>query len=140
MRSDPRLEGCGLTAKCESRGQRTQLQWRLGRLYPRFVSGFFVAGVADPGRSAERLTERFFWKGRRPDSNQCVRIRVSKDVARRPSIKAGASVPSYSRGLAAYTVVSYRDHCSRGSLTPVAAPNVFLAGNLLRINAFVSAP
>ena len=34
---------------------------------------------------------------------------VSKDVARRPIVKAGASVPSYSRGLAACIVVSYLD-------------------------------
>ena len=38
----------------------------------------FVAGGADPGRGAERLTERFF--GRRPGRNQRVRIRRLRDV------------------------------------------------------------
>jgi hypothetical protein len=37
--SDPCLEGCGPQAKCESRDQRAQLQWRLDRRivvsYPR---------------------------------------------------------------------------------------------------------
>ena len=33
------LEGCGLSAKCENRGQRPQLQWRLGRLVGGFVLG-----------------------------------------------------------------------------------------------------
>jgi hypothetical protein len=47
-------------AKCASRDQRAQLQWRLGRLHRRFVSGFSVAGVADPGRGAERFSERVF--------------------------------------------------------------------------------
>ena len=37
------LEGCGPQANCESRGQRTQLQSRLGRLHRRFVSGFFCS-------------------------------------------------------------------------------------------------
>ena len=41
-------------------------------------------------------------------------------------METGASVPGYSGGFAACAVVSYLDFCSRGSLTPVAAPNVFL--------------
>jgi hypothetical protein len=40
-------------------------------------------------------------------------------------VETGASVPSYSSGFAACAVVLYPDFCSRGSLTPVAAPNVF---------------
>jgi hypothetical protein len=47
--SDLCLEGCGLGAKCGNRGRRTRLQWRPRRLRHRFGSGFFVAGVADPG-------------------------------------------------------------------------------------------
>ena len=54
----PCLEGCGLGAMVSS-----------------------VAGGADPGRGAERFSERFLSKGRRPDSNQCVRIRGLRDVA-----------------------------------------------------------
>jgi hypothetical protein len=61
----PCLEGCGLWANCASRGQRTQLQWRLGRLHRRFGSGFSVAGGADPGRGSERFSECFFARGRR---------------------------------------------------------------------------
>ena len=34
------LEGCGLSANCGNRGQRPQLQWRLGRLVGGFVSVF----------------------------------------------------------------------------------------------------
>jgi hypothetical protein len=37
------------------------------------------------------------------------RIRVLMDVARRPSVETGATVPSYSGGLAACAVVSYSD-------------------------------
>ena len=57
--------------------------------------------VADPGRGAERLSERFFGRGRRPDSNPCLRMRVLKDVACGPNVKTGASVPGYSGGFAA---------------------------------------
>jgi hypothetical protein len=46
------------------------------------------------------------------------------DVARRPSVKAGAGVPGYSGGLAAAWLFRVWVFCSRGSLTPVAAPNV----------------
>ena len=46
------------------------------------------------------------------------------------SVEATSStVPGYSGGSAACVVVSYSGFCSRGSLTPVAAPNVFLAGD-----------
>ena len=77
MVSNPCLEGCGLSAKCENRGQRPQLQWRLCRLVGEFVAlvlkdvaeghGFFVAGGADPGRGAERFSERLF--SREPAAN-----------------------------------------------------------------------
>ena len=49
VRSYPAFEGCGLGANGENRGQRTRLQRRRRRLRRRFGSGFFVAGVADPG-------------------------------------------------------------------------------------------
>ena len=39
---------------------------------------------------------------------------VLKDVAWRPSVKTGASVPGYSGGLAACAGVSDLDFCSRG--------------------------
>ena len=65
-----------------------------------------VAGVADPGRGTERLSERFFWAGGL-DSNECIRIRVLRDVAWGPIVKTGASVPSYSGGFAAWLVVLY---------------------------------
>ena len=61
--SGPGLEGCGLWAKCENRGQRTRLQWRRCRLRRGFGSGFSVAVVADPGRGAERFSERLFEEG-----------------------------------------------------------------------------
>ena len=93
------LEGCGLWAKCKNRGRRTRLQRRLCRLRSRSVSGFFVAGVADPGRGAERLSERFFGRGRRPDSNPYFRIRVLKDVACGPNVKTGAGLPGDRGGL-----------------------------------------
>jgi hypothetical protein len=51
-------------------------------------------------------------------------IRVLRDVAWGPSEETGAGVAGYSGGLAAWVVVAYPDFCSRGSLTPVAAPNV----------------
>ena len=38
-----------------------------------------VAGVADPGRRAERLSERIFGRGRRPDTNQWIPMRILKD-------------------------------------------------------------
>ena len=84
--------------------------------------GSSVAGVADPGaarsvkekriRSCRRAPHRTFFRtvfrsgSNAPDSNQCLRIRVLRDVARRPSVQAGASVPSYSGGWAACIVVS----------------------------------
>ena len=55
-------------AKCGNRSHRTRLQWRLGRLRSCFGFGSTVAGVADPGRGTERLTERLF--GRVPDANK----------------------------------------------------------------------
>ena len=77
--SEPCFEGCGLGAKCGNRGRRTRLQWRLCRLRRGFGSGSFVAGVADPGRGAERLTERLF--GMEPDAKKRFRSRVLSDVA-----------------------------------------------------------
>jgi hypothetical protein len=61
-----------------------------------------VAGGADPGRGAERFSERLF--GWEPDTNQWFRICGLKDVAWGPSVKTGASVPSYSGGFAALLV------------------------------------
>ena len=67
--------------------------------------GSSVAGVADPGRGAERLSERFFGRGRmwRSGFGEV----VLSDVARRPSVKTGATVPGYSGGLAAYASVGF---------------------------------
>jgi hypothetical protein len=58
-----------------------------------------VAGGVDPGRGAERFSERL--PCREPAANHWFRIRVLKDVACRPSAKTGANVPSYSGGFAA---------------------------------------
>ena len=69
--------------------------------------GSSVAGVADPGRGAERLSERLFGMG--PDAEKRIRSRVLRDVAWGPSVETGASVPGYSGGLAACAVVSYSD-------------------------------
>ena len=52
---------------------------KLTSLRSRFVFGSFVAGVADPGRGAERLTERLF--GRGPAAKKRIRSRVLRDVA-----------------------------------------------------------
>ncbi len=91
------FEGCGLEAKCENRGQRQWRQWRRRRRLVDSDAGFCssVAGGADPGCGAERFSERFFW-----DSNQWIRIWVLKDVGWKPSVKTGASVPSFSGGVA----------------------------------------
>ena len=62
---------------------------------------FSVAGGADPGGGAERLSERFLSRGRRPAAWKRIRIRVLKDVAWGPSVETGANVPGYSGGLAA---------------------------------------
>jgi hypothetical protein len=70
------FDGCGLWANCKNRGQRTRLQWRLGR-----------------------LSERVFSRGRRPDTNQRIRIRVLKDVACGPIVKTGAGLPGDRGGL-----------------------------------------
>ena len=51
--------------------------------------------------------------------------RVLRDVAWGPRVETGAGVPGYSGGLAAWVVVLDSVFCSRGSLTPVVAPNVF---------------
>ena len=66
--SHPPLEGCGPQANCGNRGQRTRLQWRRRRLRCGFLSGFSVAGVADPG--AARSVKRY-------------RIRRSRRASRR---------------------------------------------------------
>ena len=58
-----------------------------------------VAGGADPGRGAERLSERFLCG--EPAANQWFRIIILKDVASRPIVETGANVPSYSGGFAA---------------------------------------
>jgi hypothetical protein len=75
-----------------------------------------------------------------PDAEKRIRSRVLRDVALGPVVETGANVPGYSGGLAACVVVSDRDFCSRGSLTPVAAPNtfpnVFLAWDRMRRSGF----
>ena len=54
-----------------------------------------VAGGADPGRGAERLSERLFGVGDWDSySYNGIRVRVLRDVACRPSVKSGANVPS----------------------------------------------
>ena len=65
-----------------------------------------VAGGADPGRGAERLSERLFGRERDSYSYKGIRVRVLIVVARRPSVKSGANVPSYSGGGAALLVDS----------------------------------
>ena len=64
--SDPCLEGCGLGAKCGNRGRRTRFQWRRRRLDGGFGSGFFVAGVADPGAARSVKRYRIRWSRRAP--------------------------------------------------------------------------
>jgi hypothetical protein len=55
-------------------------------------------------------------------------------------VETGASVPGDSGGLAAAWLFRIRIFCSRGSLTPVAAPNVspnvFLAWDRMRRSGF----
>ena len=46
-----------------------------------------------------------------------------RDVAWGPRVETGTNVPSYSGGVAAALWFRIRVFCSRGSLTPVAAPN-----------------
>ena len=69
----------------------------------------FFAGVAVPGRGAERFSERVFSRGRRSDTKQGVRDRRLRDVALGPIMETGASVPGYSGGMAACAVVLYPD-------------------------------
>ena len=88
--------------------------WKPGPAYPAtaaawpprggFVFGFSVAGVADPGRGAERLSERHF--GTEPAVKKRIRSRVLRDVAWGPRVETWAGVPGYSGGLAACVVVS----------------------------------
>jgi hypothetical protein len=65
--------------------------------------GSSVAGVADSGRGAERLSERLFGMG--PAAKKRIRSRVLRDVAWGPSVETGANVPGYSGGFAAWVVV-----------------------------------
>ena len=69
--------------------------------------GSSVAGVADPGRGAERLSERLFDMG--PDAKKRFQIRVLRDVAWGPRVETGAGVPGYSGGFAACAAVSDPD-------------------------------
>ena len=69
--------------------------------------GFSVAGIADPGRGAERLTERFLAWGRMRRSG--FGAIVLRDVAWGPILETGAIVPGYSGGFAACAVVSDPD-------------------------------
>jgi hypothetical protein len=59
--------------------------------------------VADPGRGAERFSERLLSCG--PDTWKRFWICVLRDAAWGPRVKAGTNVPSYSGGLAACTIV-----------------------------------
>ncbi len=58
-------------------------------------------------------------------------------------METGASGPGYSGGVPPAQLFRIRIFCSRGSLTPVAAPNpspnVFLAWGRMRITGFVLA-
>jgi hypothetical protein len=62
------------------------------------------------------------------------------DVARRPIVETGANVPGYSGGVPPAQLFRIRIFCSRGWLTPVAAPNaspnVFLAWGPMRSSGF----
>ena len=51
----------------------------------------FVAGSADPGRGAERFSERLLCG--EPAANQGVRNRRLRDVAWGPVVETGAGVP-----------------------------------------------
>jgi len=73
-----------------------------------------------------------------PEAEKRIRSRVLRDVAWGPGVETGAGVPGYSGGFAACAVVSYPDFCSRGSLTPVAAPNAFLVWDRMRRGEFGS--
>ena len=87
------------------------------------------AGVPGYSGGAERLTERLF--GMRPDAKKRIRSRVLRDVAWGPIVETGAGVPGYSAALPPAWLFRVWVYCSRGSLTPVgapnASPNVFLA-------------
>ena len=65
-----------------------------------------------------------------------MRSRVLRDVAWGPSVETGAGVPGYSAALPPAWLFRIWIFCSRGSLTPVAAPNaspnVFLAWDRMR--------
>ena len=58
------------------------------------------------------------------DSKKFVRVLHLRDVAWGPGEETGANVPGYSGGAAAVWLFRVWIFCSRGSLTPVAAPNV----------------
>jgi hypothetical protein len=90
-----------------------------------------VAGGADPGRGAERFSERHF--GGEPAANQGVRIRRLKDVAERPIMETGAGVPGYSGGLAAAWLFRIRRLRNIGARATSGG-----AGVRIRIKAFVS--
>ena len=60
------LERCGPQANYGNHDQSAQQQSRPRRRRSRSVSEFSVAGLADPGRGTERLSERLF--SRRPAS------------------------------------------------------------------------
>ena len=71
-----------------------------------------------------------------PDAKKRIRSRVLRDVAWGPIVETGAGVPGYSAALPPAWLFRVWVYCSRGSLTPVAAPNVFLAGDRLRKSGF----
>ena len=100
--------------------------------------GSSVAGVADPGRGAERLAERFFGMG--PAAKKRIRSRVLRDVAEGQVWKPGPAYPATVAALPPAPRFRIRIFCSRGSLTPVvapnASPNVFLAWGRLRRSGF----
>ncbi len=85
-------------------------------------------------RITERVTERVFESGSNaPDSNEGVRIRCLRDVAYRPIVETGASVPGYSGGLAAAWLFRFRRLRNIG-----ARATSVEAGARIRIKAFVS--
>ena len=89
--------------------------WLTSFRFPNFNFQLFFCGevgfktgrrdVGVPG--AERLLERFFSKGRRPGFESVRSDPWFEGCGLRPIVQAGASVPSYSGGVAASMGVSY---------------------------------
>ncbi len=62
------------------------------------------------------------------------------DVARRPIVKAGTNVPSYSDGLAACVVVSDPRPEGSGARANVSSSSAFISGFFSLLSTFISAP